>query len=559
MTKKFIYKLCKLHMFTLFLLLSLILSFELGTKVQAADDSPSGLNNPTYTLTSTNGNTVSTKANPNEITVLIFGHTKCSYTRTTLNSISSCDWVKRPDIRVIFAETNGHTQEEVLAYEQGYQCEDMTFCYSESDQVISAMIGYTGLYNMTGGKYPVIVLIDKNNKVQNLLTGTKTADEILAEINKFELVDGGGSTPPSSESGSGIENYAYGLNAIDGSIVSTKANPNETTVLLFGYTTCGYTKATLQSIVNSSLAGRSDIRVIFADVYGASLAETKEFAQNYSSGNFIFCHDESMLNYNFALSYLGLYNYTGGTFPYIVLIDKNNKIQSITLGPKTADEIIAEIEKFTKDDQTSGNPVKPPVENPVEPPVENPVTIVPNVTGLKAKSTAKNVTLTWNKVSAANGYIIYQYNSSKKTWAKKATVKKNTASYKITGLTSGTNFRFAVKAFIQLSDSEQVISKSYTSVYTATAPSAVKFTVKPGKNKATIKWNKVKGATGYTVYYKTKAKGSWKKLKTTKSTSYTKTKLKSGATYYFTVKAYRTYKKTTYTSSYSSKKVKMKS
>ena len=122
MTKKIIYKLCKLHMFTLFLLLSLILSIELGTKVQAADESLSGLNNPTYTLTSTNGNAVSTKANPNEITVLIFGHTKCSYTRTTLNSISSCDWVKRPDIRVIFAETNGHTQEEVLAYEQGYQC-----------------------------------------------------------------------------------------------------------------------------------------------------------------------------------------------------------------------------------------------------------------------------------------------------------------------------------------------------------------------------------------------------------------------------------------------------
>ena len=35
MTKKIIYKLCKLHMFTLFLLLSLILSIELGTKVQA--------------------------------------------------------------------------------------------------------------------------------------------------------------------------------------------------------------------------------------------------------------------------------------------------------------------------------------------------------------------------------------------------------------------------------------------------------------------------------------------------------------------------------------------
>ena len=74
----------------------------------------------------------------------------------------------------------------------------------------------------------------------------------------------------------------------------------------------------------------------------------------------------------------------------------------------------------------------------------------------------------------------------------------------------------------------------------------------------TLKWKKVKGATGYTVCYKTKAKGSWKKLKTTKGASFTKKKLKSGKTYYFTVKAYKTYKKKTYTSSFSGKKVVIK-
>ena len=38
-------------------------------------------------------------------------------------------------------------------------------------------------------------------------------------------------------------------------------------------------------------------------------------------------------------------------------------------------------------------------------------------------------------------------------------------------------------------------SKSYISLYTATVPDAVSFKVTP-----TIKWNKVEGATGYTVY-----------------------------------------------------------
>ena len=93
---------------------------------------------------------------------------------------------------------------------------------------------------------------------------------------------------------------------------------------------------------------------------------------------------------------------------------------------------------------------------------------------------------------------------------------------------------------------------------TATAPKSVNFKVKAGKKKATIRWNKVKGADGYTVLYKTKAKGSWKKLKNIKKTSYTKTKLKSGKTYYFTVKAYKKYKGQTYTGSFKTKKVKIK-
>ena len=57
--------------------------------------------------------------------------------------------------------------------------------------------------------------------------------------------------------------------------------------------------------------------------------------------------------------------------------------------------------------------------------------------------------------------------------------------------------------------------------------------------KATLKWNKVTGATGYVVYMKN-SDGSYKKLGSTKSTSYTKKSLKSGKKYYFRVRAYKT-------------------
>lgn len=551
MTEEKFYQRHALRLFAaLMMLLFPLLGIMPGATAQAAASQQSTINNPAYTLRATDGAAVSTKANPNETTVLIFGHTGCSYTRSTLNSVSSCDWVKRSDIRVIFADCNLNSLENVQAYEQGYQCPDITFCYDdESQSILQMMYEYKRLTGLTSNKLPMIVLIDKDNKVQNILTNQKTADEILTEIKKFADVSGEGTTTPPSGSDSGIENFAFGLKTIDDTIVSTKADPSKTTVLLFGDINCTFTNATMKEIHESSWASRQDIRIMFADVQGNTLADTKTFAEKYSGKGIIFCHDESMLNFNFALSYLKQYNYTGGSFPYIVLIDKNNRIRNLTLGFQSAGDIYSEIEKILKEETSNPGETQQP---------QTPATIS-DVTGLKiSKYADTSVKLSWKKVSKAKGYIIYQYNSAKKKWLKKTTVTKNTASYTIKKLTPGTAYRFAVKAYIQPEGSKQIVSKSYSSLYAATAPKAVNFKVTPGKKKATVTWTKVKGATGYTVYYKTKSQKAWKKLKTTKNARYTKTKLKSGATYTFTVKAYKTYKGKTYTSSFKSKKIKVK-
>ena len=140
----------------------------------------------------------------------------------------------------------------------------------------------------------------------------------------------------------------------------------------------------------------------------------------------------------------------------------------------------------------------------------------------------------------------------------KAALDSSAVSYTVKGLTPATEYRFAVRAFAKPQNGAAVYSKTYVSADTATAPKEVKFQAKPGKKKVLIKWSKVKGATGYTVCYKTKAKGAWKELKSLKKTSYTKKKLKSGKTYFFTVKAYKKYKGKTYTASFQTKKVKIK-
>lgn len=182
---------------------------------------------------------------------------------------------------------------------------------------------------------------------------------------------------------------------------------------------------------------------------------------------------------------------------------------------------------------------------------------VANVAGLKASSGTDNVKLSWGKVAEASGYYIYQYNSANKRWDKIGTVDASKTSYTVKKLKKAAGYRFAVKAYMRF-DGKESNSKSYASVYTATKPGIVSVKATAGKKKAILKWKKVKGATGYTIYYKTSQKAAWKKLKSVKGTSYTKKGLKSGKQYYFTVKAYKTYKGRNYEGSFRVKKVKVK-
>ena len=176
-----------------------------------------------------------------------------------------------------------------------------------------------------------------------------------------------------------------------------------------------------------------------------------------------------------------------------------------------------------------------------------------NVTGFKTSATsAAAIKLTWNKVSGANGYIVYRNINGK--WKRVGNVTTN--SFYEGKLASGTNYKYAVRAYKTINGKE-VLSSSYPTLLTSTNPATVNFKLTAGSKKATVSWNKVNGATGYIVYYKTSANGSWQRLKTTTGTSYTKTGLTSGKTYYFTVKAYKTTGGKTYNGTFVTKSVKV--
>ena len=94
------------------------------------------------------------------------------------------------------------------------------------------------------------------------------------------------------------------------------------------------------------------------------------------------------------------------------------------------------------------------------------------------------------------------------------------------------------------------------------APGTPTLTATAGAKKATLKWNKQTGATGYVVYMATTKSGKYTKAATLKGNSkvsYTKTGLTKGKTYYFKVCAYTTVGgKTVYGAASAVKAVKVK-
>ena len=200
----------------------------------------------------------------------------------------------------------------------------------------------------------------------------------------------------------------------------------------------------------------------------------------------------------------------------------------------TADQkklISADTLKKLTDAEATYAQKKAEAENPVKTPV------------LEATKNATNaITVKWTATEGAAGYNVYV--ATKKTYAKVGST--SSTSYKINKvnkkkLKAATAYRVKVVAYDK--DNKE-IAGSELELATATSPAKVKISSLSRKSstKATLKWKKVTGASGYEVYMKT-GSGKYKLVKTIKkgkTVSFTKSKLKKGKKYTFKVRAYKT-------------------
>ncbi|MBR2417960.1 MAG: leucine-rich repeat protein [Clostridia bacterium] len=181
--------------------------------------------------------------------------------------------------------------------------------------------------------------------------------------------------------------------------------------------------------------------------------------------------------------------------------------------------------------------------------------ILPGKTSkITATQTTDTIKLKWNKVTGADGYRVYQYNSKTGKYEKIKTLTGT--SYTVKKLKAGTTYKVAVKAYTK-DGGETIWAASSVSFRTCTKPANPAPKATSSASKATIKWSKVTGATGYVIYMQDDF-GDYNKIGSTKSTSYTKKSLKKGRTYYFRVRAYKTLDGKNIYGGYKTVKVKLK-
>ena len=184
-------------------------------------------------------------------------------------------------------------------------------------------------------------------------------------------------------------------------------------------------------------------------------------------------------------------------------------------------------------------------------PVIAEMTAPETITGVSLGArTSSTVTLRWDKNTTSSGCIIERYIDD--SWRIIATINsQSSVSYKITGLSSSTEYKFRLRSF-RVSGEKRVYG-SYSNVITAaTAPKDVQNfrMVISAPTAVRLNWNKKTDADGFCVYMYQDGKWVLSAKLSGDSVAYAKTGLAPGTDYKFAIRAYKVIGTTTVYSNY---------
>lgn len=217
-----------------------------------------------------------------------------------------------------------------------------------------------------------------------------------------------------------------------------------------------------------------------------------------------------------------------------------------TTVPEDETTTVPEEETTTPDETTTTTPeatdptepTEPDVTEPTEPDVtdpEKPVVELPAVPANIKAGDFKNgsVSVTWDAVEGATGYDIYLKSGDE--WVYQSAVTKTKCTLK--NALYNSKYVMGIKTFVTV-DGEKYESAEmaeYT-VLTGTDIPETKFTLSASSDTITLKWDAIKGVSGYRVYIK--QDGKWVKIASISENTYTYKKALPGKTYKFAIKPY---------------------
>ena len=152
-----------------------------------------------------------------------------------------------------------------------------------------------------------------------------------------------------------------------------------------------------------------------------------------------------------------------------------------------------------------------------------------------------SLTLKWEKVDGATGYIVYRSTDKSKVDTQLTDITNGAVSYVDAALTAGTTYYYKVQPY-RVVNGKKVFGDASGILSGKPLPSATRLNAESaGYKEVKLAWSAVDGVTGYEVYRKTSS-SSYKKIATVTNgkTSYSDTKVTAGTAYTYKVRAYKT-------------------
>lgn len=155
------------------------------------------------------------------------------------------------------------------------------------------------------------------------------------------------------------------------------------------------------------------------------------------------------------------------------------------------------------------------------------------------------VKLSWDRVNNAQGYRLYYTEGPGKPWKYLTQIGNGKAtSYIHTGRVTGKTYTYYMRAYHSIEDGEKIFGAYSQGMSGKALPRAVQIRQVTGKSgSAAVNWDRVNGASGYRLYYRTSENGKWQyaaQIGKGNLTSYTHRGLKKGQKIYYKMRAYRT-------------------